>query len=266
MIITDIQTYLNEHPAPPRRIVSLVPSITELLVSLGREAELVGVTKFCVHPAHLRKDKTIIGGTKNLRISVIRDLQPDLIVANKEENMQDQVMALAEALPVWVSEVNSVAEAIQMIWHAGALTGTLPAAETLITGIQKRISRLTEYRPFTPHKTLYLIWREPWMSVGGDTFIHDMLRLAGLENVCGSKQRYPALDADAIRALQPTLGLLSSEPYPFGKQHVAEIQSLVPDAEVRLADGEYFSWYGSRMLPAMDYLETFASGHTGKQA
>ncbi len=259
MIITEISAYRAQHPAPPRRILSLVPSITELLVDLGLEEQLIGVTKFCVHPAHLRKTRQIIGGTKNLRMEVIRSLQPDLIIANKEENVKEQVLALAEDFPVWVSEAGSVAEAVELIRNTGALTGTLPAAETLIAGLRERMRRLTEHRPSPPKRTLYLIWRGPWMSVGGDTFIHDMLQLAGLENVCGGMRRYPELSAEEMQALRPDLILLSSEPYPFGDAHLAEIQALVPGVEVRLADGEFFSWYGSRMLPAMDYLRDFGA-------
>lgn len=239
------------------RIVSLVPSITELVVHLGLEAALVGVTKFCIHPAHLRTTKTIIGGTKNLRLDSIRALNPTLILANKEENEREQITALANEFNVYTSEIANWNEAIDMIRRVGLLTKTSDKAHNLISQLTQAKN---EYEAVRSSKNkhweaLYLIWRDPWMSVGDDTFIHDMLGLAGFANSCGHLTRYPMLTDVEIASLSPNIILLSSEPYPFKENHIAELQKLVPKAHILLVDGEMFSWYGSRMLHTFNYFE-----------
>jgi len=239
-----------------KRIVSLVPSITELLVDLGLEEHIVGVTKFCVHPEHLRKNTTIVGGTKNLRLEVIRQLQPELILANKEENVREQVEALAAEFKVFTSDIGNFEEALSMIKTVGELTDRLPEAEALITQINQAKSRFEAVKPnnFMPYRTLYLIWQKPWMSVGGDTYISNMMQIAGFENVCRDRQRYPELSDAAIQSLAPEVILLSSEPFPFTEKHISGLQKLLPEAAILLADGEMFSWYGSRLLQAFDYF------------
>jgi ABC-type Fe3+-hydroxamate transport system substrate-binding protein len=239
-----------------KRIVSLVPSITELLVDLGLETAIVGVTKFCVHPEHLRKNTTIIGGTKNLRLEVIRQLQPDLILANKEENVREQVEALAAEFKVYTSDISNFDEALSMIKTVGELTDRLPEAEALITQINQAKSRFEAVKPNNSkhYRTLYLIWQKPWMSVGGDTYISNMMQIAGFENVCRDRQRYPELSDAVIQSLAPEVILLSSEPFPFTEKHISGLQKLLPEAAILLADGEMFSWYGSRLLQAFDYF------------
>jgi ABC-type Fe3+-hydroxamate transport system substrate-binding protein len=239
-----------------KRIVSLVPSITELVVDLGLEETLVGVTKFCVHPAYLRKQKTVIGGTKNLRLELIQQLQPDLILANKEENERTQVESLAAMFPVYTSEIANFNDALLMIQEVGAATGAGQKAEELISNINQAKSRFeaTNLNNIKHYRTLYLIWQNPWMSVGGDTYISDMMQMAGFSNVCGELLRYPSLTPAEIRELSPEVILLSSEPYPFTEKHIAGLQELVPNAHILLADGEMFSWYGSRLLKAFDYF------------
>ena len=239
-----------------KRIVSLVPSITELLVDLGLETAIVGVTKFCVHPKHLRKNTTIIGGTKNLRLEVIRQLQPDLILANKEENVREQVEALAAEFKVYTSDISNFDEALSMIKTVGELTDRLPEAEALITQINQAKSRFEAVKPNNSkhYRTLYLIWQKPWMSVGGDTYISNMMQIAGFENVCRDRQRYPELSDAVIQSLAPEVILLSSEPFPFTEKHISGLQKLLPEAAILLADGEMFSWYGSRLLQAFDYF------------
>ncbi|HRF76782.1 MAG TPA: helical backbone metal receptor [Chitinophagales bacterium] len=239
-----------------KRIVSLVPSITELLVDLGLEEHIVGVTKFCVHPEHLRKNTTIVGGTKNLRLEVIRQLQPELILANKEENVREQVEALAAEFKVFTSDIGNFEEALLMIKTVGEITDRLPEAEALITQINQAKSRFEAVNPNNsrPYRTLYLIWQKPWMSVGGDTYISNMMQIAGFENVCRDRQRYPELSDAAIQSLAPEVILLSSEPFPFTEKHISGLQKLLPEAAILLADGEMFSWYGSRLLQAFDYF------------
>ena len=233
--------------APPRRIVSLVPSQTELLADLGLDAEVVGLTRFCVHPDGWKARKAIVGGTKNVDAEKVRQLAPDLVIANKEENVREQVEAVAAFAPVWVTDVATVADALGMIRDLGAITDRQRRAAALADAIDEgfRVAERGE-----PLRALYLIWRDPWMSVGCDTIIADVLRRGGFENATDDRDRYPALSDDEVRALAPDVVLLSSEPYPFGSKHVAEVQALTPGARVELVDGEPFSWYGSRLLSA----------------
>jgi ABC-type Fe3+-hydroxamate transport system substrate-binding protein len=255
MIIQDIDAFVASEIFPPMRIISLVPSQTELLVDLGLIDRLVGVTKFCVHPPGITKQKRIIGGTKNLRLDDIRALRPDLIIANKEENERTQVEELAAEFPVWVSDITQISDAYRMIRDVGQLTQTSNTALQILAEIEvKQQTLLQAASTSTPKKVLYLIWRDPWMSVGRDTFIHDMLSSCGWQNVVADRHRYPSLSDMEIRALQPELVLLSSEPYPFKDKHCAELQSLLPASNIQLVDGEAFSWYGSRMSDGFDYL------------
>ncbi|MEZ5013302.1 MAG: helical backbone metal receptor [Chitinophagales bacterium] len=237
----------------PERIVSLVPSQTELLCSLGLSDRLVGVTKFCVHPENIRNEKRIVGGTKQLHPETIREQQPDLIIANKEENTKEDIEALASDLPVWVSDVHTVQEALDMIHALGQLCGVADAAAELMQTIAEKRAAMHAISS-TPARVLYLIWKDPYMSIGGDTFIHSMLTEAGYINCCASENRYPELDIPTIRDLQPELILLPGEPYPFGEKHKEALQQLAPKARLMLTDGEMWSWYGSRMATAFDYL------------
>lgn len=239
--------------SPPKRIVSLVPSQTELLYDLGLGEETVGITKFCVHPDSWFRSKTRIGGTKTLHRDRIAALQPDLILANKEENVKEQVEALGDIAPVWISDIHNLNDALQMIRTIGMLTDKQEKADTIAGHIAEDFNSL---KPFPcKHSALYLIWRKPWMTVGSDTFIHDILQRAGLNNSYADQERYPPLsDADMI-ARNPSLVLLSSEPYPFKEQHIQELQTLLPAATIQLVDGELFSWYGSRLLHTAAYLK-----------
>lgn len=243
-------------PHPPQRIISLVPSQTELLFDLGLGDRVVGITKFCVHPMHWFKSKTRIGGTKQVNIQSAKALQPDLIIANKEENVKEQVEALADIAPVYVTDVGTLAEALNMIQAVGQLTHTAVAAQKIINTISLK---LAEFQPVTKaNGVLYLIWREPFMCAGTDTFISDMLLHCGLHNLAPAT-RYPALTAEDIHHINPPVVLLSSEPYPFKQKHMAELQAILPNRNIRLVDGEMFSWYGSRLLHAADYLQQLLS-------
>jgi len=237
----------------PRRIVSLVPSQTELLHYLGLQDETVGITKFCIHPKEWLSSKTRVGGTKTLNIAAIKKLQPDLIIANKEENIKEQIEALANDYTVLVTDVNNVAEALQMIRTIGKITGKAAKAKTLVAAIEAAFLniRLTN----TPVNTAYLIWNKPYMTIGGDTFINDMLAKAGLKNIFARKTRYPEVTIADLQASHCQLIILSSEPYPFKQKHIAELQQHLPGTKIILADGEMFSWYGSRMLLAAEYLQ-----------
>lgn len=243
--------------APPQRIVSLVPSQTELLYDLGLDQRVAGITKFCIHPDAWFRTKPRVGGTKTLHMDRIDALRPDCIIANKEENVREQVEALAERYPVWTSDVSTLEDALSMIRSIGLLTDTAPAADRIAEDIEESFARLqircsVLYQQ--PVRTAYLIWKDPWMTVGSDTFIHDLLLRCGLHNVFGHLQRYPTITIEDIRESGCELLLLSSEPFPFKQQHLEALQQQLPGTSVRLADGEHFSWYGSRLLQSPGYF------------
>jgi ABC-type Fe3+-hydroxamate transport system substrate-binding protein len=239
-------------PASPRSIVSLVPSITELLYTLQLDNEVTGITKFCVHPESWFKQKVRIGGTKNIKADVIHELHPDLIIANKEENVKEQVDELAKHYPVYITDVNNLGDALEMIEQIGLITNRLTNAMHLLSQIN---SAFTSLRPTaTQLKAGYLIWRNPYMTIGNDTFIHDMLLRCGLKNSFGDTMRYPAIDTWQLQ--QCNLLLLSSEPFPFQQKHIDELQPQLPNTKIVLVDGEMFSWYGSRLLNAPAYFNS----------
>jgi ABC-type Fe3+-hydroxamate transport system substrate-binding protein len=239
---------------PPQRIVSLVPSQTELLYSLGLEKEVAGITKFCVHPLTWFREKTRVGGTKNIHAAIIRQLAPDLIIANKEENLAADVEPLMKDYPVWVSNIRTLEDAYEMMTGIGAITDRVQAAADLITRIKAGFASL---QPLTePVPTAYFIWRDPWMVAGGDTFIHQMLQVCGFHNVFGDLPRYPSVTASQLAGSGCRRVLLSSEPYPFKEKHIAELQAILPEARIQLVDGEMFSWYGSRLAEAPAYFQS----------
>ncbi|MCF8465169.1 MAG: helical backbone metal receptor [Flavobacteriales bacterium] len=238
-----------EITSPPLRIVSIVPSQTELLFNLGLNERVVGITKFCVHPKDWFKNKIRVGGTKKLDFEVISSLNPDLIIANKEENNHADIKRLEKDFPVWVSDVNDLASALEMITLIAAITES--DAAKLLREITHGFQDLKPFSP--PQRVLYLIWKDPYMAAGSDTFIHDMMQRSGFENVL-IESRYPELTNDRIVRLNPAVVLLSSEPYPFKEKHVEELQKLLPHAVIKLVDGEMFSWYGSRLRLAPSYF------------
>ncbi len=238
-------------PKHPERIISLVPSQTELLVDLGLEEKIVGITKFCVHPAHLRKSKTIVGGTKNYRFEVIESLKPDLIIGNKEENEHAGIERLAESFPVWMSDISTFGDSLKMILDVGELTGTPKEAKKIADQISKGLSEELPYKG----SAIYLIWNKPIMVAGQDTFINVTMGKAGFKNLVESK-RYPELSIEQIQELKPEYLLLSSEPFPFKEKHLKYYQNYFPNTKVKIVDGELFSWYGSRLLKSKAYFDT----------
>ena len=237
----------------PRRIVSLVPSQTELLYDLGLEDRIVGVTKFCVHPDRARKTKTIIGGTKKFDLERIAALQPDLIIGNKEENYPEGISFLKERFPVWMSDVIDLPDARAMIEAVANLTGAALKGLALSNEIRERFRHLKKLAPL---RTLYLMWHDPWMGAAGGTFIHSIMAEAGLVNVLADQQRYPQIKEEGLTRLNPELVLLSSEPFPFTETHRTVLQHLLPGAKILLVDGEHFSWYGSRLRQTPTYLQS----------
>lgn len=246
---TGRKVQLNDYPT---RIISLVPSQTELLYDLGLRDEVIGITKFCVHPDEWFRTKKRVGGTKQVNFAAVHDLKPDLIIANKEENVKDQVEELAKHYPVWVSDINSLEDAHQMIEQVGDLVDKKEAAIAITKLIREKFSQLppVTHRP----RAAYFIWRNPYMAAGGDTFIHAMMESAGFENIFTADLRYPETTLDILKQKGCECLLLSSEPFPFNEKHVREIQPQLPDVRIILVDGEMFSWYGSRLVLAADYF------------
>jgi len=240
---------------PPKRIISLVPSQTELLFDLGLTNEIVGITKFCIHPKDKFKLTTKIGGTKKLDIEKIKSLKPDLIIGNKEENEKQQIEELIKHFTVWMSDIINLSDANQMIEKVGELVNKREEALMICSQIKNDFEQLEKSLVgITPKSTAYFIWKNPNMLVGKNTFINEMLPYCGLKNVL-ELNRYPVINDEELKKLKPEVVLLSSEPYPFKTKHIEEFKIIWPNTKIKLVDGEMFSWYGSRLLRAADYFE-----------
>ncbi|GFD92127.1 iron ABC transporter [Alteromonas sp. KUL156] len=239
-----------------KRIISLVPSQTELLVDLGLEDNILGITKFCVHPTHLTKTKTIVGGTKNIKIDKIKELQPDIILCNREENTKEIVEACQQVAFTHVSDVFTLTDSIELISLYGSFFEKQIEAKKITNKLE---SKIIDFKKFIKNKksrkVAYFIWRNPWMVAASNTFINHLLELNKFENVYANEKRYPEVDIKNINKKKPELILLSSEPFPFKEKHILEIIEHTNNLTPILVDGEYFSWYGSRLLKAFDYFK-----------
>ncbi|MES2134611.1 MAG: helical backbone metal receptor [Bacteroidota bacterium] len=255
MLFTDHINHTIELETYPKRIISLVPSQSELLWDLGLKDQLVGITKFCIHPKELFHTVTRVGGTKTLNIEKIRSLNPDLIIGNKEENERLQIVTLQKEFKVWMSDIYTLDDALKTIDAIGEITNTVPKAREIFS----TISRSFENLPATKKRVLYLIWK-PYMAAGKATFIGDMISKIGLENAVEDvSARYPSFSIEEIRQLKPEVIFLSSEPFPFKEKHVHELQQELPDTKIILVDGELFSWYGSRLLKSVAYFHELSA-------
>lgn len=241
----------------PKRIVSLVPSQTELLCDLGLEANLVGVTKFCVHPHHIKTDVTVVGGTKQIHLDRIKKLNPDIILCNKEENTKDIVEACELICPVHVSDIFTIDDSLELIEQYSDIFNIENKASLLITKIKNEVEDFEIFIRDKPTiKVAYFIWKNPWLVAANDTFINYLLNVNKFKNVYHAKTRYPEIELSEVKTNnQVDLVLLSSEPFPFNNSHVAEVQVFYPNAKVITVDGEMFSWYGSRLLKAFKYFK-----------
>ena len=238
------------------RIVSLVPSLTELLFDLGLHNAVVGITKFCIHPETWYRTKERVGGTKNVDIEKVLKIQPDLIIANKEENVKDQVEVLAENINVLLTDINTIEEALMVIDAIGRLLGKETASDSMIRNFKDEVCAYPSNQAI-PKEVCYLIWQNPWMTVGGDTYINDTLKFGGFKNVYQHLYRYPVIEDEAFVELVKSgtcAFLLSSEPYPFRQKHIDVIKTYNPEVVVILVDGEIFSWYGSKLLKLPSYI------------
>lgn len=235
---------------PVKSIISLVPSQTELLADLELDDYVTGITRFCVHPEKWFRSKVRVGGTKQVHLEQIRSMSPDLIIANKEENVREQVEILAQEFPVWVSDVNDLSSALDMIREVGTITDRIERAAAIAGEISSRFESLSLRH--SPQRAAYLIWKEPYMVAGGDTFINDMMERAGFINVFASQKRYPAVSEETLLNSDAEVFLFSSEPYPFRQVHLDSFRAA--GHVCLLVDGELFSWYGSRLLQAPAYF------------
>jgi ABC-type Fe3+-hydroxamate transport system substrate-binding protein len=249
--------YITEFSYAPQRIISLVPSQTELLADLDLDEKVIGITKFCSHPSDWRTRKTIVGGTKNFWFDVIEGLNPDLIIGNKEENYKEGIGILREKYPVWMSDITTLQDALSMITSVGLITDRQNLAADRANEIIDKFKKIKKHEG---QSVLYLIWRQPWMAAGKNTFIGAMLTTIGLNNAIESNDRYPVLTAQEIKTLAPQYIFLSSEPFPFTKRHYDELRQISAPSKSLLVDGEMFSWYGSRLLKAVDYFNTLELG------
>ena len=249
---TDQLGRLLELAKQPVKIVSLVPSQTELLFDLGLDKEVAAITKFCIHPESWHRSKTKIGGTKNLDLDKIYAIQPDIIIANKEENEESQIRKLIEDFPLWISDIKNLEDAFGMIREVSKIAGKETKGMEIINNIKAGYKLLSP----TANKIscAYLIWDKPMMTVGGDTFISNMLDYAGYKNVFNEKSRYPEITAEEIEKQAPDVLFLSSEPFPYFNKLIDQYKSDFPKINIQLVDGELFSWYGSRLLKSPSYF------------
>jgi len=240
-------------PFYPKRIISLVPSQTELLFDLGLGERVIGITKFCIHPNEWFRNKVRIGGTKNLNLSFIEELQPDLIIGNKEENSKSDIEFLEKKFPVWMSDIVTLEDSMNAIKKIGAITNSQTKSERICLNILSKSEKFISSNVKLNGTFLYLIWYNPIMAAGKNTFIDSMCDYLGLNN-CLTLNRYPEIKLSELNNFHPTYVFLSSEPFPFKEKHVKEIQNYFPNSKILLVDGEFFSWYGSRLLQSFKYF------------
>lgn len=247
----------------PKRIISLVPSQTELLCDLGLEDSLVGVTKFCVHPHHIITSVAVVGGTKQIHVDKIKALKPDIILCNKEENTKAIVEACELICDVHVSDIFTINDSLDLIYQYGAIFKKVAKANAINNKIEKEVA---DFKIFIKNKSTlkvaYFIWKNPWMVAGDNTFIDQLLQLNNFENVYSDKKRYPEIELNNLNPVEEVdVVLLSSEPYPFKKKHKKDLQEFYPNAKIMLVDGEMFSWYGSRLIKAFKYFKKLHATH-----
>jgi len=237
----------------PTRIISVVPSQSEFLWELGIRKELVGITKFCIHPNQMFNSIERVGGTKKLNIKKIRGLKPDLIIANKEENNQEEIELLQKEFNVWISDIYNFKDAFKMMQKLSIILNKENETQKLITDIKASLKPIKNI--FKQKTVAYFIWNKPYMLAADNTYINFVLNYLGLTNSANKLQRYPEVDNDTLKKLNPDVCFLSSEPFPFKQKHVLELQQILPHSKIVIVDGEVFSWYGPRMLYLADFVK-----------
>ena len=242
-------------PKTPSRVVSLVPSQTELLVDLGLREKIVGITKFCVHPSDLKSEKTVVGGTKQVNFNKIKGLRPDIVICNKEENTEELVGELSRIAPVWISDIVTITDNNRMIEQLGQIFDVVSKASEIVSKIDSELALFRNYiKGYSEKRVLYIIWKKPYMAAGRGTFIDSLLKENKYSNIFSvNAGRYPEVKQEDF--LKADIILLSTEPYPFKNVDVVEMTKKL-NKEVKLVDGEFFSWYGSRLMKAFDYFKS----------
>nr|WP_299556580.1 helical backbone metal receptor [Seonamhaeicola sp.] len=242
----------------PKRIVSLVPSQTELLCDLGLESSIVGLTKFCVHPGHIKSKSTIAGGTKQIHIDRVRALEPDIILCNKEENTKEIVELCETICPVHVSDIYTLSDSLELITQYGVIFNAVQKALAICEEIKNESESFKAFVANKPElKAVYFIWKNPAMVAANHTFINHLLQLNKFDNFYNDRSRYPEISLEVNNEAE--LVLLSSEPFPFKEKHKKELKDFYPNAKIILADGEMFSWFGSRLTKAFQYFKALRS-------
>lgn len=242
---------------PPQKIVSLCPSITETLFAIGAGELLVGRTDYCVHPQTKIRKIPAVGGTKNFRIDEIVALNPDLIIAEKEENPKNKILKLHDQIPVFVFSVESFNDALAMIAKLGELTGKEKESYDLLNRVRHAFE---DIRPEGTQTAAYLIWEKPLMAAGNNTFINAMMEKAGFRNIFAERpERYPKITVRDLMDKKPETLILSTEPCTYTEADVKRYRQLLPNTNVILINGELFSWYGARMLKAAEFIQHFLS-------
>jgi ABC-type Fe3+-hydroxamate transport system substrate-binding protein len=240
---------------PPQKIISLVPSITELLFDLGLEEAIKGRTKFCIHPIEKAKKVPSVGGVMGLKYRLIEEIKPDIIFASKEENAKKEIMEIERQFPVWVSDVHNLEDAKEMIASIGEICNSSEAAKDMNAKIDQEFQKLSDI-PEDVIRGVYLVWKNPYYTINGQTFIHDMLKRCGVKNVFSNKEeQYPIINEKDMKERKPDYIFLPSEPYNFKDKDLDELKKQFPSTEVKRVDGEYFSWYGSHLLKAPSYFK-----------
>ena len=237
----------------PVRIVSIVPSQSEFLWDIGLRDQLVGITKFCIHPDEMYRNIERVGGTKKLDIDKIRALKPDLIIGNKEENERADIELLQKEFNVWMSDIYNFQDSFEMMNTLGVILGKEQEAKELVAKIKKSLVQIKD--TFSNQKVAYFIWKSPYMLAASNTFIDFVLNYLGLTNAVSHLRRYPELDEIALRELKIDYCFLSSEPFPFKESHIKDLQTILPNTKIVIVDGEVFSWYGSRLLHLNAYIK-----------
>ncbi|WP_019152973.1 ABC transporter substrate-binding protein [Robertmurraya massiliosenegalensis] len=239
---------------PPQRIVSICPGITETLYELGLEKEIVGRTRYCIFPEDKVAHATIVGGTKDIDIEIVKSLNPDVIIAEKEENTKEMVALLARSYPVFVAEVQSIQDSYRMIEDMGNITNFESNAKNLINAIKNEFNTIPKVNG---KRAAYVIWRNPYMVVGSNTYINSVMEAMGFENPFStSKNRYPSVTKEELQESQLDYIFLATEPFHFKEKHKKEFQEFIPNVPPMIVDGEMF-WYGAKMKVAAEYFRTF---------
>jgi ABC-type Fe3+-hydroxamate transport system substrate-binding protein len=258
-VIADASGVVVTLPAPPRRIVSLIPSITEILFAIGAGDRVVGCTIYCTQPPEGVATKTRVGGEKNPRLEVIRDLGADLVIANVEENVREHVEILRGwGIPVHVTYPRTVSDGIRLVGELGELLDAGPRARDMEAALRAQYDQVRGAAAGRPPRRVFCpIWRRPYMTINRDTYIHDMLCVCGARNVFADRpERYPTVTLQEVAAARPAVIMLPDEPFRFRRAHLADFASYVEvpavrDGRIRLVDGKPFSWYGPRIAEAL---------------